>query len=58
LFCFIAAPGPSGSLAATGRTLHDCRRHVKSVSHTACELRKRRLDGVCGTPGNGEAPVG
>lgn len=41
LFCFFAAPCPSGPLAATGRTLHDCRSHVKSVSRTPCDLRKR-----------------
>lgn len=51
LFGFsVFALGPSGPLAATGRTLHDCRRHVKSVCHTACELRKRLSGGSWETP--------
>jgi hypothetical protein len=42
LFIFLsAAPVPFGPLAATGRTLHDCRRHVKSIGRTPSDLRKR-----------------
>jgi hypothetical protein len=40
LFCFLAVPCPFGPLAATGRTLHDCRSHVKSVCRSHCDLRK------------------
>ncbi len=51
LFCCCLGfrSGVSRAVAATGRTLHDCRRHVKSVRVTPCELRKRRSPG----PGTG-----
>lgn len=44
-FVFVAVLGPAGPLAATGRTLHDCRRHVKSVCCSPCDLRKRGSEG-------------
>lgn len=53
LFCFLAVPCPSGPLAATGRTLHDCRSHVKSVCHSPCDLRKHPSE----RGDNDEAPV-
>ena len=40
-FVVVSAPVPFGPFAATGRTLHDRRRHVKSVCPTPCDLRKR-----------------
>lgn len=55
-FCLAFAPRSFDPLAATDRTLHDCRRHVKSIDPTPCDLRKRRADQGSDPLGNGRSP--
>ncbi|EDY50706.1 hypothetical protein SSCG_03716 [Streptomyces clavuligerus] len=42
----LALPGVFVPVGVAGTTLHDLRRHAKSIPHTPSDLRKRAIDAI------------